>query len=119
MARWTTGPICGVDNCRSKHWQVIDGQHVCRNGHVREGDVEIAEDAEVEGGRYMRAGRSIRSDRNDPSLNRRSRAEEQLAEHQSLVYILKIQAEYLVKEKGVPSEIMVWIYNILKKKCIY
>lgn len=42
------GPVCGVNNCRSRLWRTINGQKVCQYGHIREGDLEIdEEDGEV------------------------------------------------------------------------
>lgn len=33
---WTRGPVCGVDNCQSRLWRMIDGRMVCQFGHVNE-----------------------------------------------------------------------------------
>lgn len=38
---WTRGPVCGVDNCRSRLYRWLDGRKICQYGHVREDDVEI------------------------------------------------------------------------------
>ncbi|CAK9440321.1 uncharacterized protein LODBEIA_P44210 [Lodderomyces beijingensis] len=46
MARqqWTRGPVCGVDNCRSRLYRNHDGLTVCQFGHVLEGAVEFNDD---------------------------------------------------------------------------
>ncbi|VVT50145.1 uncharacterized protein SAPINGB_P002623 [Magnusiomyces paraingens] len=110
MLRWSVGPVCGVDNCRSRHWRIIDGQHVCRNGHVREGDIEMAEDeGGGEQGRYMRVTGSMIADRRSQAASQPEEAspkEVTKSLHKALTYILKQQAEFLVKEKGAPSDIM-------------
>ena len=44
MSTYIKGPICGVDNCRSRLWRIIDGRRTCQYGHVMEGDVEFNDD---------------------------------------------------------------------------
>lgn len=44
MSAFIRGPICGVDNCRSRLWRIIDGSRTCQYGHVMEGDVEFNDD---------------------------------------------------------------------------
>lgn len=46
MSIWVSGPICGVDNCRSRLWRNADGSRVCQYGHVMEGDFEINDEQE-------------------------------------------------------------------------
>lgn len=41
---WVRGPICGVDNCRSRLYRSTDGHKVCQYGHVMDGQVEINDD---------------------------------------------------------------------------
>lgn len=41
---WVRGPICGVDNCRSRLYRSTDGHKVCQYGHVMEGQIEINDD---------------------------------------------------------------------------
>ncbi|KAK9471211.1 uncharacterized protein V1510DRAFT_431431 [Dipodascopsis tothii] len=52
--QWTRGDVCGIDNCQSRYWQIVDGRLYCRNGHQKEGDLEIGEDDDD----YMQRGRS-------------------------------------------------------------
>lgn len=42
--RWIHGPVCGVDNCRSRLYRSSDGHKVCQYGHVMEGNIEINDD---------------------------------------------------------------------------
>lgn len=44
MSTYIRGPVCGVDNCRSRLWRMIDGRRICQYGHVMEGDVEFNDD---------------------------------------------------------------------------
>lgn len=32
---WSRGPVCGVDNCPTTLWRELDGQTLCKFGHVR------------------------------------------------------------------------------------
>ncbi|KAK6458658.1 uncharacterized protein RJT20DRAFT_7788 [Scheffersomyces xylosifermentans] len=41
---WTRGPVCGVDNCRSRLYRSTDGLTICQFGHVMEGNIEINDD---------------------------------------------------------------------------
>lgn len=41
---WIRGPICGIDNCRSRLYKSYAGRKICQYGHVVEGNVEFAED---------------------------------------------------------------------------
>ncbi|KAK9433656.1 hypothetical protein V1505DRAFT_122312 [Lipomyces doorenjongii] len=41
---WRWGPVCGIDNCRSRLWHTVDGLQYCQYGHQNEGAVELAED---------------------------------------------------------------------------
>ncbi|KAK6198106.1 uncharacterized protein RJT21DRAFT_254 [Scheffersomyces amazonensis] len=41
---WRRGPVCGVDNCRSRLYRYNDGLTICQFGHVMEGGIEINDD---------------------------------------------------------------------------
>ncbi|KAK9365259.1 hypothetical protein V1509DRAFT_633640 [Lipomyces kononenkoae] len=41
---WRWGPVCGVNNCRSRLWHTVEGLQYCQFGHQNEGAVEFAED---------------------------------------------------------------------------
>lgn len=44
MSTYIRGPICGIFNCPSRLWRIIDGRRTCQYGHVMEGDVEFNND---------------------------------------------------------------------------
>ncbi|CCD26798.1 Rrn7p NDAI_0I02290 [Naumovozyma dairenensis CBS 421] len=44
MSAYIRGQVCGVDNCPSRLWRIIDGRRTCQYGHVMEGDVEFNDD---------------------------------------------------------------------------
>lgn len=41
---WFKGPICGVENCRSRRYRSSDGLTICQYGHVMEGNFEYNDD---------------------------------------------------------------------------
>lgn len=49
MSTYIRGPICGVSNCPSRLWRIIDGRRTCQYGHVMEGDVEFNDEDEDAG----------------------------------------------------------------------
>lgn len=103
MLRWTQGPLCSVNNCTSRQWRILDGQSFCRNGHVRAGLVEFAADDVDRLGRSFHAPRAqqLESVRRDEDPRDQARAL-----RQAYVYLVKVQAEFLVKEKGVPPDLL-------------
>lgn len=46
MSTYIRGPVCGVGNCPSRLWRIIDGRRTCQFGHVMEGDVEFNDEDE-------------------------------------------------------------------------
>lgn len=47
QVKWIKGPICGIDNCRSRLYMRSAGRKFCQFGHVAEGNLDI-EDEEGE-----------------------------------------------------------------------
>ncbi|PSK40748.1 hypothetical protein C7M61_000400 [Candidozyma pseudohaemuli] len=41
---WIRGPLCGIDNCRSRLYRTYAGRKICQYGHVVEGNVEFGDD---------------------------------------------------------------------------
>lgn len=41
---WIRGPVCGIDNCRSRLYRQSEGRKFCQFGHVMENGVEIGAD---------------------------------------------------------------------------
>ncbi|ANB11153.1 Rrn7p [Sugiyamaella lignohabitans] len=103
---WVRGPVCGVDNCRSRLWRSVDGRKVCQYGHVKEG-IEVGDDDDD----FLAFGRVI----SRPSSRRNSSAQEkehaligaaaQALYFQCLQVVLRQQVKWLIEEKGVPSEL--------------
>lgn len=42
--KWIRGPVCGIDNCRSRLYKRDAGRKFCQFGHVAEGDLDIEDD---------------------------------------------------------------------------
>lgn len=41
---WLRGPVCGVDNCRSRLYRLSAGRKFCQFGHIMEGNFEFDDD---------------------------------------------------------------------------
>lgn len=41
---WLRGPVCGVDNCRSRLYRLSAGRKFCQFGHVMDGNYEFDDD---------------------------------------------------------------------------
>lgn len=44
---WLKGPVCGIDNCRSRLYQLNAGRKSCQFGHVMEGNLEFEDDEDT------------------------------------------------------------------------
>ncbi|KAH7071933.1 hypothetical protein BKA63DRAFT_60432 [Paraphoma chrysanthemicola] len=111
--RRTKGPICGVENCRSRSYEEgEDGFLYCQNGH-RQGGLVRGEDDEDN---YTPAARQITRKQKDDD-NRK------VARHYSgrqafnlylkcLQLILRHQLKFLVHEKGLPSELETVVFDL-------
>lgn len=51
---WFIGPVCGVDNCRSRRYVTRDGLTICQLGHVADGNIELNNEEEDVGGPITR-----------------------------------------------------------------
>lgn len=51
---WFIGPVCGVDNCRSRRYVTRDGLTICQLGHVADGNIELNNEEEDMGGPITR-----------------------------------------------------------------
>lgn len=115
MSSWTKGPLCGKDNCTSRLWHVVEGYRVCRNGHVREGDIEIgSDDDEFYSQRTLR----IPSQPSQHNLNNSEHREILSGSKatklymQSLQYLLRNQVNWLINQKFVPPELEVVVRSL-------
>lgn len=110
MATWIKGSRCGVDNCKSRLWRIVDGQKVCRNGHVKAGEYEVGEDEDD----YMSQGRrlNISGTQNAPSQSNKNDENEILYGKeanglfmQCFQLILRKQVEWLIEVQGLRPEL--------------
>ncbi|KAF2034293.1 hypothetical protein EK21DRAFT_108330 [Setomelanomma holmii] len=112
--RRTKGPICGVENCRSRSYEEAeDGFLYCQNGH-RQGGLLRGEDDEDN---YTQAARQISRKQKDGDDTKK------IARHyvgrrafdlylKCLQLILRHQIRFLVQNKGLPSELETIIFDL-------
>lgn len=114
-SRYEKGPRCGVDNCRSRYWHIVNGQRVCQNGHIRVGHVETGEDEDtyVSRGRvlYTRSGLTLRqSQRSEKAANKATRRAQKRvftgsAKAKAAMYILNEQVRWLINNQNAPKNL--------------
>lgn len=132
MSSYIRGPICGVGNCPSRLWRIIDGRRTCQFGHVMEGDVEFNdedEDATNAGVVTRRLNLTTNATGNfQSSFNTSQLQSSQIEEGgkkifgpearilfiKSLQFTLKRQSRWLVEEYNLPQEFdkvikIIWI----------
>lgn len=105
---WSSGPRCGVNNCRSRLWRTDRGQRICQNGHVRHGDIEMADDEEEfygGGGRRMtQASQAVAVDDSDTRrLYKGPEARKLLL--MAIQIVLREQVRWLMDRQFVSEEI--------------
>ena len=59
---WFRGPICGVDNCRSRRYRTSDGLTICQLGHVADGNIEVNNEEDEAGGPITRRLNTVHVD---------------------------------------------------------
>ncbi|QLQ81105.1 hypothetical protein HG537_0E04600 [Torulaspora globosa] len=132
MSTFIRGPLCGVSNCPSRLWRIIDGRRTCQYGHVMEGDVEFNNDDDdlASAGVVTRrlnlttgATGSFQSSFNGSQSHSQQRltGSKKLHGHQakllfikSFQLVLRAQAKWLIREKNFPNEFeqivkLIWI----------
>ncbi|AQZ09569.1 RRN7 (YJL025W) [Zygosaccharomyces parabailii] len=122
MSTYIKGPVCGVANCPSRLWRIIDGRRTCRYGHVMEGDVEFNDEDEDVGsagvvtrrlnlttnatGNFQSSFSS--SQLQGSQLQHKSKkiygSEARLLLVKSLQFVLKRQCTWLIKVQKLPKE---------------
>lgn len=105
---WSSGPRCGVNNCRSHLWRSERGQRICQNGHVRHGDIEMADDEEDfygGGGRRMTQASqaTVVDDSDTRRLYKGPEARKLLL--MAIQVVLREQVHWLMKRQFVAPEI--------------
>ncbi|KAF2802933.1 uncharacterized protein BDZ99DRAFT_454184 [Mytilinidion resinicola] len=112
-SHWIKGPVCGIENCRSRHYEEeADGYQYCQNGH-RRGNVLATEREEDDFNPHAK-WQSAKSDVED--------AEKQYQYYtgrdaftlylQCYQVILRHQIWFLVHKKGLPAELESVIFDL-------
>lgn len=107
-AFWSHGPRCGVQNCRSRLWRTVNGQRVCQNGHIREGDIELADDDETfftQGGRTMTMGGRSTQTEIEIETKRLYGKEGHLLAMRCLQVVVRAQVRWLIEHQNAPPEL--------------
>ncbi|KAF1913028.1 hypothetical protein BDU57DRAFT_532144 [Ampelomyces quisqualis] len=113
--RKTKGPVCGIENCRSRRYdEGEDGYLYCQNGHRQGGLVRGAEDENNHVSAARKVTRKQKDDDDGPKkfgkqLSGRRAFDLYL---KCLQLILRHQIWFLVKEKGLPDELETVIYDL-------
>ncbi|KAF1836466.1 hypothetical protein BDW02DRAFT_567057 [Decorospora gaudefroyi] len=109
----TKGPVCGVENCRSRRYEEgEDGFLYCQNGHQQAGLVRGDDDD------YVSAARTVTRKKKDVHEDEKTAGKTLNGPRafdlhlKSLQHILRHQIWFLVKEKGLPSELETIIYDL-------
>lgn len=108
MSSWTRGPRCGIENCKSRLWRIVNGQRVCQNGHVKEGEVEVGEDEDDfinSQGRVLNLKKKTRSIYDNKSVQFAGKDANALY-LQCVQYILRKQVEWLVESQGLSPQLV-------------
>lgn len=122
MSTYIKGPICGVDNCRSRLWRIINGRRTCQYGHVMEGDVEFNDDEDDINamgvvtrrlnlttnatGNFQSSFSISQSQRSALEANKTEKTygrEGQVLFLKSFQYILKRQTDWLISHESFPD----------------
>lgn len=117
MGTWSRGRRCGIDNCKSRLWRVVDGQKVCRNGHVKAGEYEIGED---EDDFAASQGRRLTIPSQQTAASQPSNPENEILYGkdgnalfmQCFQLILRKQVEWLIKVQGLKPELAKVVKNL-------
>lgn len=121
MSTYIRGPVCGVSNCPSRLWRIIDGRRTCQYGHVMEGDVEFNnEEDEVNAGVVTRRlnlttsatgnFQSSLSGSQSQNLQRPAGGKKIYGSEANILFlkafqlILKQQSSWLIREMNFPTE---------------
>ncbi|KAF8477206.1 hypothetical protein BDZ91DRAFT_672662 [Kalaharituber pfeilii] len=94
---------CGIDNCKATVYYLQDGQWFCKNGHLREGELDIDEDEFTAGNTGARAKKKEEEKEKPAHVLRGRRAYELFLK--CIQLILRKQVLVLVHEKGFPEEL--------------
>ncbi|RPA94487.1 hypothetical protein L873DRAFT_1700998 [Choiromyces venosus 120613-1] len=108
---------CGVDGCKQTLFYLDDGQWFCKNGHLREGELEVAADDEGFGTQGSRAAKATQEKEKKEKVLRGRKGFELFLQCYQL--ILRKQVHWLVSEKNFPKELEIvvrdlWVLQLQK-----
>ncbi|KAH8155266.1 uncharacterized protein LAJ45_00275 [Morchella importuna] len=101
---------CGVDNCKQTLFYLDDGQWFCKNGHLREGELEIEAEDEGFGPQGDRAARKNQEKEKVQRVLRGRRGFELFLQCYQL--ILQKQVHWLINKKGFPVELEIMVRDL-------
>ncbi|KAG9195278.1 hypothetical protein G6011_00399 [Alternaria panax] len=103
----TKGPVCGVENCRSRRYeQGEDGYLYCQNGHQQAGLVRGEDDDDYVGAARTVTRKKKETEEDDQSTSKILKGPRALDLYlKCLQLILRHQLWYLVKDRGLPVEL--------------
>ncbi len=103
---WSTGPVCGVDNCpATRYIRNADGTKSCENGHIRN-DVVYDDEAEYDPGGRTTRRQKVKAEKRKLPVG----VEQRRLLVNSLQWVLRKQIWWLMHEKNFPSEFEVRPY---------
>ncbi|KZF23440.1 hypothetical protein L228DRAFT_282169 [Xylona heveae TC161] len=100
---YVKGERCGVENCRSNRYYVEDGLWFCRNGHRKEGRIQVEEDEDAFGTQGKKTRKKREARELESKVYRGPRAFHLYL--QAYQFILRKQVHCLVHQKGLPAEL--------------
>ncbi|CAZ80192.1 unnamed protein product [Tuber melanosporum] len=101
---------CGVDGCKQTLFYLDDGQWFCKNGHLREGELEVAADDEGFGTQGSRAAEATQEREKKGKVLRGRKGFELFLQCYQL--ILRKQVHWLVSEKRFPRELEIVVRDL-------
>ncbi|PWW73115.1 hypothetical protein C7212DRAFT_359489 [Tuber magnatum] len=101
---------CGVDGCKQTLFYPDDGQWFCKNGHLREGELEVAADDGGFGAQGSRAAKTAREKEKKEKVLRGRKGFELFLQCYQL--ILRKQVHWLVSEKHFPRELEIVVRDL-------
>lgn len=102
---FTRGRVCGVENCPTNLWHIVNGRPVCRYGHVAQG-IEIGlDDEDFTQGQYISSART-RLIKEERASTRLFGAAEFDLYSQCFLKVLIVEAKSLVERLNMPPDVV-------------
>ncbi|EOA86215.1 uncharacterized protein SETTUDRAFT_110134 [Exserohilum turcica Et28A] len=110
----TKGPVCGVENCRSRRYEEgDDGRLYCQNGHQQAAVVRGEDDDD-----YISAARTVTrkkktAEEEDKTSDKIFKGPQAFDLYlKCLQLVLRHQLWFLVRDKGLPAELEALVYDL-------